>query len=310
MQDDALVAELLAIAASTGPLLERAGAVVASLHRRLGVDALRLALCDPASNVYATVQTDGPAEPVVEHLASPSADHLPPLSFRDGVSVPLREAGGPAVGTLSLLLAGSVASSDALRERLGRLVPFIAGGVSPIRSSSALASLDQDATAGVVLVRDGTTYPLTGLRDHPLLAAGSPVLAIARRMLADGQAHRVFMWPAEDLAVAGHARITLLAVNDLPSFVVGTLLIAPDADCRGLTPRELEVLGFVVEGRSNQQIARRLSLSLRTVATHLEHILHKLEVPTRTLAAVQAEREGCHVPPLPEPSAPAAHGLG
>lgn len=43
------------------------------------------------------------------------------------------------------------------------------------------------------------------------------------------------------------------------------------------------MLGLVVEGRSNQQIARGLGLSLRTVATHLEHILHKLEVQTRTL---------------------------
>jgi hypothetical protein len=32
------------------------------------------------------------------------------------------------------------------------------------------------------------------------------------------------------------------------------------------------------------------------VAAHVEHILHKLEVPTRTLAAVQAERDGCYVP--------------
>ena len=42
-----------------------------------------------------------------------------------------------------------------------------------------------------------------------------------------------------------------------------------------------------------------LFIADRTVATHVEHILHKLEVPTRTLAAVRAEREGCHVPPLP-----------
>jgi DNA-binding NarL/FixJ family response regulator len=51
-----------------------------------------------------------------------------------------------------------------------------------------------------------------------------------------------------------------------------------------------------VDGCSNQQIARSLAIAARTVAAHVEHILHKLEVPTRTLAAVLAEREGCYVP--------------
>jgi DNA-binding NarL/FixJ family response regulator len=37
----------------------------------------------------------------------------------------------------------------------------------------------------------------------------------------------------------------------------------------------------------------------RTVAAHVEHLLYKLEAPTRTVAAVRAEREGCYVPPAP-----------
>ena len=36
----------------------------------------------------------------------------------------------------------------------------------------------------------------------------------------------------------------------------------------------------------------------RTVAAHLEHVLAKLEAPTRTLAAVRAERDGLYVPPI------------
>jgi DNA-binding NarL/FixJ family response regulator len=79
--------------------------------------------------------------------------------------------------------------------------------------------------------------------------------------------------------------------------VLGTLLLTPDGDCKGLTSRELEVLGLLVDGRSNQQIARRLAVATRTVASHVEHILHKFDVPSRTLAVVQAEREGCYVPP-------------
>jgi DNA-binding NarL/FixJ family response regulator len=90
--------------------------------------------------------------------------------------------------------------------------------------------------------------------------------------------------------------VTVLAATDVPSFVLGTLLIGPDADCRGLTPRELQILGLLVDGRSNHQIASQFAIAPRTVAAHVEHILHKLETPTRTLAAVLAEREGCYVP--------------
>lgn len=179
----------------------------------------------------------------------------------------------------------------------GRLGPadLLAGLSVPLS-----AGLMQSATAGLVLVDDGSAYPLPGLVGHPLLAGTSPVVDVARRMLAAGQAYRTFLWPADDgPGYTGHARITVLAAQDVPRFVLGTLLVTPEADCRGLTPRELGVLGLVVEGHSNQQIARRLGLSPSTVATHLEHILHKLEVPTRTLAAVRAEREGCHVPPSP-----------
>jgi DNA-binding NarL/FixJ family response regulator len=57
----------------------------------------------------------------------------------------------------------------------------------------------------------------------------------------------------------------------------------------------LEVLGLVVEECSNQEIARTLVVAPRTVAAYLEHILAKLGAPTRTLAAVRAERDGLYV---------------
>jgi DNA-binding CsgD family transcriptional regulator len=49
-----------------------------------------------------------------------------------------------------------------------------------------------------------------------------------------------------------------------------------------LTDAELKVAAFVEEGLSNPDIAARLVLSRRTVATHVSHILKKLNVPTRT----------------------------
>jgi DNA-binding NarL/FixJ family response regulator len=59
-----------------------------------------------------------------------------------------------------------------------------------------------------------------------------------------------------------------------------------------LSPREIEVLRFVVEGHSNKEIAADLSISERTVDNHVLHILTKLDVSSRTAAATFAIRYG------------------
>ena len=59
-----------------------------------------------------------------------------------------------------------------------------------------------------------------------------------------------------------------------------------------LTERELEVLKLATMGLSNQDIADRLFLSLRTVQAHLGHIFNKMEVGSRTEAIVRALRQG------------------
>jgi len=59
-----------------------------------------------------------------------------------------------------------------------------------------------------------------------------------------------------------------------------------------LTPREREVLAQIVEGQTNREIARKLSLSVGTVKIHVEHIIGKLGVSDRTQAAVRAVEGG------------------
>jgi len=60
----------------------------------------------------------------------------------------------------------------------------------------------------------------------------------------------------------------------------------------GLTARERDVLGLVVQGRSNKQIAVALTISERTVNTHLVHIFAKLDVSSRAAATAAALRLG------------------
>jgi DNA-binding NarL/FixJ family response regulator len=60
---------------------------------------------------------------------------------------------------------------------------------------------------------------------------------------------------------------------------------------RDLTPRELEVLELMGEGLRQEDIGRRLYISPKTVATHVEHILRKLGARSSAEAIVVAFRE-------------------
>lgn len=59
-----------------------------------------------------------------------------------------------------------------------------------------------------------------------------------------------------------------------------------------LSERELEVLRLIADGRSNAGIAATLTLSEKTVKSHVSNILSKLHLQDRTQAAVYAWREG------------------
>ena len=59
-----------------------------------------------------------------------------------------------------------------------------------------------------------------------------------------------------------------------------------------LSERELDVLKLATGGLSNQAIADKLCLSLRTVQAHFSHIFNKLQVSSRTEAVVRALKEG------------------
>jgi DNA-binding NarL/FixJ family response regulator len=65
--------------------------------------------------------------------------------------------------------------------------------------------------------------------------------------------------------------------------VVAALLGAPrhqvEGDLATLSPREVDVLGLIAEGHSNQSIAARLVVTTRTVETHVASIFAKLRLP-------------------------------
>src|SRR3954447_16993221 len=317
-------------AAAAGTTSERARALLQVLRRVVPFDAAWIALADPLCSNYSSLASADLDDRVVDFLSGPLTAHdievagadreRPPMSRSDlpyaaeefptwsdclipagiheALAVGLFVHGGRYVGYLALLSGSRQPPSPATRRRLGRLAPVLSHRIDPMGSLLTTARLVRGATAGTVFRRDGRTEPLPGLDGDPLLAVGSPVLTAACRRIADGQVYSSFLWPLGGwYAPGGHARVTALAApDDVPAVLGGVVLLSPVPDLHGLTPRELEVLGLLVEGYSNQEIARALVVAPRTVAAHMEHVLGKLGAPTRTLAAVRAERDGLYVP--------------
>lgn len=60
----------------------------------------------------------------------------------------------------------------------------------------------------------------------------------------------------------------------------------------GLTEREKEILTLVADGATNQEIARKLFISIKTVQTHRAHIMEKLDLHDRTKLVRYAIRKG------------------
>ncbi len=69
-----------------------------------------------------------------------------------------------------------------------------------------------------------------------------------------------------------------------------------------LTPREREVLALIEKGWSNKDIARHLSIEVRTVKNHVHNIFDKLRVRSRGEAAAVARTVLSTLLPLPPPS--------
>ncbi len=75
-------------------------------------------------------------------------------------------------------------------------------------------------------------------------------------------------------------------VNNNENFIRNTSLISQ----LELSKRELEILGLLAQGHSNQEIAAKLFVSLSTVKTHNQNLFEKLDVKRRIQAVEKAKR--------------------
>jgi DNA-binding CsgD family transcriptional regulator/tetratricopeptide (TPR) repeat protein len=118
----------------------------------------------------------------------------------------------------------------------------------------------------------------------------------ASRALADASAHATALraepllgW-IDGLARRSRIDIPLAAASDAAAEPAAGSVSAPDD--HGLTSREREVLGLLVEGHTNKRIAEQLFISESTAGVHVSNILGKLGVTSRTEAATVAARLG------------------
>jgi DNA-binding NarL/FixJ family response regulator len=192
-----------------------------------------------------------------------------------------------------------------IRDGLGRLIDGLADielvgvaadgeeAVARCRESSpdvVLMDLEMprldgiEATRQITTERPGTAVlVLTSFSDRPRIL-GALAAGACGYLLKD----------AASAEVADGIRAAARGESPLDPRAARTILNAraePDP-LDGLSAREREVLGLLLEGLPNKLIARRLEISEKTVKSHLTHVFREIGVSDRTQAALWAERHG------------------
>jgi DNA-binding NarL/FixJ family response regulator len=222
----------------------------------------------------------------------------------------VRLAGGE-VETASASISSALAAAADERLVRARLLP------AAVEIDLAAGDLDRARAASDELAEIASTYGTTGFAAQARQAHGSVLLAegaVAQALTTLRHALRTWQELGSPYAVATVRILLARAYDELGDRDAARLEQAaaqaefarlgagpggagrrrPDRT-GGLTAREAQVLGLVAAGKSNQQIAAELVLSIRTVERHLATVYDKLGVhgrSARAAAVSHALREG------------------
>jgi predicted ATPase/DNA-binding CsgD family transcriptional regulator len=166
---------------------------------------------------------------------------------------------------------------------------------------------------------DSTLLPMALIGQASVLARNDPATALqvvaaalAVRARNGGELAPYFRTFAERTRAAASQRVgadgdrlwrngSRLAVDEAIALAFGTTRTGASksstrrprtSHALGISEREIEVVRLVAEGLSNREIARRLHLSVRTVETHVRHMLTKTGLLNRTQLATWARERG------------------
>ena len=233
--------------------------------------------------------------------AAYAQDALPLATSRFEAALLDQRAVDDRWGIGSSLVGLGYAARD--RGETARAAALFAGGLAPFTEvgDRRMIALALDGVAGLATARGQPERAacLFGAAAALREAGGLPVEPAFRAAHGrDVAAARAAL--GEDAFAAGWAAGAALP---LPAAVAeATAIAAPapgtvptpppsnQADRLGLTPRESEVLRLLAKGLSDREIAAALSISERTAGNHVQHVMEKINVESRTAAAVFAVR--------------------
>lgn len=196
---------------------------------------------------------------------------IQPNGFREGVTVPL--GGAPASFVAFSSTHGRPLDDDS-RLALAMLSHDLGGLVDPGAEAG-----DARADAVLAISRGRVEVRAAAIGRVPLADAE---LRLAAQSALDGPADRVGFHHRD----ADGSWWRVLARVRRPDGVLVRICRAPDFG--PLTGRELDVVGLVARGWSNERISAALGITVRTVRSHVESSLVKLGCANRTTLARQA----------------------
>lgn len=206
--------------------------------------------------------------PVRVLVADDSAD------FRDGLCAMLDAVVGVQV------VGAAATGDDAVRLAVDLqpdvvLMDLQMPGRNGVEATAAVAASSPHISVLVLTMFDGDESVLAAMRAgaRGYILKGAPKLEILRGIRAAANGEAIF-GPAIARRLAGLFTAT------------GSASVLPE-----LTDREREVLMLMSDGRSNGDIARQLSVALKTVQNHVSNICMKLGVTDRTQAVLRLREE-------------------
>jgi DNA-binding NarL/FixJ family response regulator len=199
--------------------------------------------------------------------------------FREGLAASLAalpdiEVTGPAADGPEAVEMAATGRADVVLMDLN--LPSMSG----VEATALTCALpDPPAVLVVTMVDDDDTVLAAmraGARGYVLKGSSSEEIAAAVTTVASGG------------AVFGPGVASRLLAD---ATAVDRSRPATSSAFSGLTDREADVLALIGQGRSNQQIARALGLSVKTVQNYVSRVLDKLQVRDRTQAALRVRDE-------------------
>jgi DNA-binding CsgD family transcriptional regulator len=211
-------------------------------------------------------------------------EYLMPDGFREGSTMCLRVADGRYIGAIHMSWSRETHATDECREMTERFRPILLNICDQLRTPQLLADELAPNSHAIAISPNGFAFHLPNRSPGPHLGEGGVLRQVVLEKVKSSKPQR-FVWPDE--ASRCH-QVTITPCR-------GNILLITEESIPwpySLSLREIQILHLVTSGASNPDIAEQLFVSPRTVSTHIEHILAKMNCESRTRLAALAVSEG------------------